>query len=623
MKAYAIPRNSPPSSTLWIGQTLAALMLGMGLFLGLLALAPFGYALAYQDTIFPGVSVAGVDLSGLKPVEASALLAQRLQYSNTGQIYFQDGQTVYKATPRQLGYYIDVESSAQAAFGIGRGGSLTSRLEMMFQAWYSGVALPPAAVYDERQAALFLTDIASQIDRPLIEASLSVSGADVVVSSGQVGRALNLPATLSGLRTPLQSMTDAVLPLVISESAPVILDASAQAEVARKILAAPLVVDLSERKEGDPGPWTFDQKALASMLSIERVQTAEGERYQVGLNSELLRGFLDGLAPSFNRTPVNGRYMFNDDTRQLEVLEPSVIGRSLNVDASLKNINDSLFNGEHNVQLVMDLTPPAVGADVTAEKLGVIELVGTYSSYFYGSSAARMQNIAAAASRFHGVLVPPGAVFSMSDALGDISLETGFAEALIILGNRTIKGIGGGVCQVSTTLFRTAFLAGYPIVERHPHAYRVGYYEQTSGGGYNTDWAGMDATVFVPVVDFKFTNDRSSWLLMETYFSESARRLTWKFYSTNDGRSVDWQTSGVQNVVDPPDPLYELNEELSAGEIKQVDYAAHGADVTVNRTVSLNGSLLYQDVFETHYLPWQAIYQYGPGTEIPTPEPAP
>ena len=142
----------------------------------------------------------------------------------------------------------------------------------------------------------------------------------------------------------------------------------------------------------------------------------------------------------------------------------------------------------------------------------------------------------------------------MSDALGDVSLDNGYAEALIILGDRTIQGVGGGVCQVSTTLFRTVFFGGFPVVERHPHAYRVGYYEQTSGGGHDANLAGLDATVFVPVVDFKFTNDTSNWLLMETYLNAAARRLTWKFYSTSDGRSVSWDTTGTQNTVEPPEP---------------------------------------------------------------------
>ncbi len=623
MKAYAVPRNSSPNGSLWIGQALASIMLGFGLFLGLVALLPLGYAMLYRSTIFPGVSVAGVDLSGQTTTQAAVTLAERLQYSNTGQIYFQDAKTLYKATPRQLGYYLDVQASAQAAFQVGHTGSLPERMEMMFQAWFGGVSLPPAALYDERQAAAFLGEIAKKVDLPLVEASLSVNGADVIVRSGQVGRAVDLPATLANLRQPLQRMTDAVLPLVVNESAPVILDASAQAEVARKILSAPLVIDVDNRAQGDPGPWTFDQQALAAMLSVERIQSGQTVSYQVGLNSDTLRGFLQGLVDSFARTPDNGRYVFNDESRQLDVLQPAVEGRSLNVEASLKQINDSLFKGEHNVKLVVDTVLPAVGSEVTAEKLGIRELVGSYSSYFYGSSAERMQNIRTAAARFHGVLVPPGATFSMADTLGDVSLENGFAEALIIYGDRTIKGVGGGVCQVSTTLFRTVFMAGYPINERYPHAYRVGYYEQTAGGGHNVDLAGLDATVFVPVVDFKFTNDRNTWLLMETYFNEGARRLTWKLYSTSDGRSVDWQTSGIQNVVDAPPPEYDLNPDLAQGEIRQVDYSADGADVTITRTVTLNNSTLYNDTFQTHYLPWKAVYQYGPGTDVPTPEPTP
>src|SRR5690606_11121080 len=95
--------------------------------------------------------------------------------------------------------------------------------------------------------------------------------------------------------------------------------------------------------------------------------------------------------------------------------------------------------------------------------------------------------------------------------------------------------------------------------------------------------AGLDATVFVPIVDFKFRNDTPYWLLMETYVSNEA--ITWKFYSTKDGRSVDWNTTGPINIVDPPEPKYKENPELAQGEIKQVDWAAQGADITVDRTV--------------------------------------
>jgi vancomycin resistance protein YoaR len=287
------------------------------------------------------------------------------------------------------------------------------------------------------------------------------------------------------------------------------------------------------------------------------------------------------------------------------------------VDATIQAINQALIQGEHTVNLVVHETPPAVTDNATAESLGIRELVGSAVTYFYGSSQARIQNIQTAAARFHGVLIAPGETFSMGKVLGDVSLDNGYAEALIIYGGKTIKGVGGGVCQVSTTLFRAVFFAGYPIVERHSHAYRVSYYEQTASGQIDPGLAGLDATVYFPLVDFKFVNDRPYWLLMETYVNVGARRITWKLYSTSDGRQVDWNTSGLLNVVPAPKPRFEPNPDLEAGEIKQVDWAADGADVIITRIVRRAGEVLFQDEFRTHYEPWQAICQFGPGTKNP------
>jgi vancomycin resistance protein YoaR len=206
----------------------------------------------------------------------------------------------------------------------------------------------------------------------------------------------------------------------------------------------------------------------------------------------------------------------------------------------------------------------------------------------------------------------------MSDAIGDISLDNGYAEALIIYNGQTITGVGGGVCQVSTTLFRTALFGGYPIIERHEHAYRVYYYEQTATVGVTDPaLAGLDATVYFPLVDMKFKNDRPYWLLMETYFNADDYSLTWKFYSTDDGRSVDVQNLGLRNVRPAPDPLFVENPDLPEGRCVQVDYPGDGADITVTRSVSRDGAILFTDAIITHYQPWQAVYQYGPGTINP------
>jgi vancomycin resistance protein YoaR len=613
---YAKPSQGPPA----LLQALLTMLIGTSLLIVLIGLAVGGYSLAYADKIYPGVSIAGVDLSGLAPSQAVERLTTAMGYPQNGKIVFQEGSQVWIAKPQEVGFFLDSQTSVQAAYLVGRSGGLLARASDQFRAWSESRNLPPLFVFDERIAQNYLRKIADQVNIPIVEASLSVNGTDVVVRSGQVGRNLDVSAAILALKQHLPTLTDGIIPLVVQETPPVILDASAQADLARRILSAPLTITVPEAVSGDPGPWTFEPSQLAGMLVIERIEDDQGAHYQVGLDSAQLRSFLDGIAPSFGRAFENARFIFNDDTRQLELIQPAVIGRSLDIETSLQQIKEKVTAGEHTVGLDMEYTEPPVTDSATSESLGIRELVSSYNSYFYGSSNDRIQNIQIASASFHGLLVPPGATFSMADALGEISLDNGYAEALIILGDRTIKGVGGGVCQVSTTLFRTVFFGGFPVVERHPHAYRVGYYEQTSGGGHDAKLAGLDATVFVPVVDFKFTNDTPYWLLMETYINVAARRLTWKFYSTSDGRSVNWDTTGPMNVEQPPEPLYEENASLSKGTIKQVDWEAEGADITVTRTVTRDGGVLYQDTFTTHYLPWRAVYQYGPGTEIPSDE---
>jgi vancomycin resistance protein YoaR len=601
---------------------LRAILIGAALFLVGLGLLLAAFQIYYNGKVYPGVSVAGVDLTGLKPPAASNRLVQTIDYPQRGRLILQDGQQTWTVAPVELGYFLDSQSSALAAYQVGRTGGLLQRLETQFQVWFNGIDLPPVMVFDQRTGYRYLAEIARQVDRPVLEANLGIQGAEVVVNSGQIGRTTDINATLDLLTIQFKTLQDGLVPLLVRESAPVILDASEQAEIAKRILSDSLTISLPDAQPGDPGPWTFDPPTLATMLAIERVENSQGTNYQIVINTEILRAYLDGLAPSLQRQPVNARYTFNDQTRQLEVIQPAVIGRSLDVEASVHAINQSLITGEHNIPLVMNINKPLAADDTTGEQLGIIELVHSETSYFRGSSTARVQNIKTASSRFHGLVIAPGETFSMAQALGDVSLDTGYAEALIIFGDRTIQGVGGGVCQVSTTLFRGVFFAGFPINERHPHAYRVSYYEQKAGSGINPNFAGLDATVFVPVVDFKFTNDTPHAILMETYVDGYS--LTWKFYGTKDNRSVDWKTSGLTNITSPEPPLYRENPSLPQGKIKQVEWATQGADVSIQRTVYLNGSVYIQDQFYTHYLAWREVHEYGPGTEgIPTPEVTP
>lgn len=596
-------------------QALATLIGGTSTFFAIVVVWVLGYQLMYAGRIFPGVSVAGVDISGLSPSDAAVKLSQTLSYPINGKILFRDGDAIWVASPAELGMVFDPTASAMAAYQYGRKGGLFEALAGQISAGGLGVDVPPVVIFDQRVAYNYLQNIAAQVNQPVVEASLRLEGTNVIAEAGQYGRALNLDATLIYLGAQLQSFRDGEVPLVIQETAPRLLDVSSQAEAARRILSAPLVVAIPNAVPGDPGPWTFDTPVLANMLAVSVIENNGVAEMRVGLDPASLRNSLTELKNFVDQTPQNARFIFNDETRLLEPIAPSAVGRVMDVEASILAINEALLRGEHTVNLIVAEESPAVQDTASGAELGITELVAEHTTYFYGSSAARIQNIEAAAKNFHGVLVAPGEVFSMGNYMSDISLENGFAEALIIYGGRTIKGVGGGVCQVSTTLFRTVFFAGFPVIERYSHAYRVSYYEMNASGAVDPRLAGLDATVYFPLVDFKFQNDTPYWMLMETYVNPAARTITWKIYSTSDGRSVTWETSGPVNTVSPPEPVFEVNEELAENEIKQIDYAAEGADVHVVRTVWKNGQIYFTDEFRTHYEPWAAVCQYGPGTE--------
>ncbi|HEU0291720.1 MAG TPA: VanW family protein [Anaerolineales bacterium] len=603
----------PYQKTPVIPQVIAALFSGSVLFLSLILAWTLGFQLLYAGRIFPGVSVAGVDLSGLSRDEAAVKLQQSLSYPIMGKVLFRDKEKAWVASPAELGMVFDPSSSAGAAYSVGRKGGLFGALAGQMRASGLGMQVPPVVIFDQRVAVQYLSRIGEQVNQPVVEASLSLNGTEVVTQPGQVGRELKMDATLIYLGGQLQTFSDGEVPLVIQEIQPQILDVSAQADAARQVLSQPLTLTIPNARESDPGPYVYNQQILANLLAVQR--TPNG--VQVMLNSTGLRDLLMPVKQQLDRAPSDAKFIFNDDTRQLDPMEDSKVGRALDMDASLRAINDALLRGEHSVPLVIVETQPRVPATATGQQLGITELIWAETSYFYGSSTERIQNIQAASARFHGVMIAPGEVFSMGQTMGDVSLESGFAEALIIYGGRTIKGVGGGVCQVSTTLFRSVFNIGLPILERYSHAYRVSYYEMTASGGVDPSLAGLDATVYFPLVDLKFKNDTPYWILMETYVNVNARTLTWKFYSTRDGRTVDWTTTGPTNVKSAPSPKYEENPELRKNEMKQVDWAANGADVTVTRTVWKDGVVLFQDQFTTHYEPWQAVCQFGPESKSP------
>lgn len=306
--------------------------------------------------------------------------------------------------------------------------------------------------------------------------------------------------------------------------------------------------------------------------------------------------------------------LFQFENGRVTAFRASRDGRALNKDEALARFDEAVKALPHAPMYHIVITLPVytVVPSATTEKansFGIKELIGRGYSEFAGSIPGRIHNVALAASRLNGVLIAPGETLSFNDTIGDISAATGYQSAYIIKEGRTVLGDGGGVCQVSSTLFRAALDAGLPITERHAHAYRVHYYEE---GGFKP---GLDATVFSPSVDLKIKNDTPAHILIQTKTDTKKLTLTFEFYGTSDARSSEISNHIVWGESPPPPALYQDDPTLSAGVVKQVDWSAWGAKASFAYRVTRGNEVLQDTKFVSNFRPWQAVYLRGVATQ--------
>lgn len=246
---------------------------------------------------------------------------------------------------------------------------------------------------------------------------------------------------------------------------------------------------------------------------------------------------------------------------------------------------------------------PAVRAPVKQ-----IQKLGTATTYYKGSSSERINNIARAASRFNGITIKAGATFSFNANVGDVSEEAGFTDGYAIVNGKLEKVVGGGLCQVSTTMYRAVFNAGLPIVERYGHTYVVYYYENILG---------FDATVFLPEVDFRWRNDLKNDVWMYTDTDTKAGRVTFTLWGYGDGRTAQMEGPTVSNRVEPGKPVWQYDKTMKRGAIEQLVHGRAGMDVTMYRIVTKADGKSSREKYFTRYYPWEDFYLYGPGVTPP------
>jgi vancomycin resistance protein YoaR len=565
------------------------------------------FELYHADRIYPGVWVWGVDVSAMQLDEGSAALEETIGH-NGPLITLLGPERSWEVHPANLGLKIHTQATLTPAYALGREESLAGSLVAQLRLLLEGTTFPPIAVYDENVARRYLEALAEEMYIPATNASLSFDGTKPVANPSYPGRFLDVDATLAALSPAVMSLTPAEVVLVLHEIPPTVVDAEAARAQAEILLDDPLTLLLAEPREGDAGPWVIPPEQMITLLTVQEQDGA----LRATLDENAIRAYLETLAPGLAVTPTDARFDYDPTTRRLEAISASTEGRILDIEASTMRIINDVTAGSRYVPLTVHATVPLYPDTSTAEGIGVTDLVAEGESYFIGSPTGRDHNIRLAASKFHGIVIEPGETFSFNHYLGPVTEEEGYDESFITAGEQLQMGIGGGICQVSTTMFRAAFWGGFPIVERWYHYQRVGYYELRGGG------VGMDATVYSPQVDLKFVNDRPSPILIQADIDESSHRLTFRFYSTDDGRRVEMEGPEVTDEVEPGPPIYDLDEEMKQGTVEKWQSAVGGLTATIERTVyDRNDNLIRHDTFVSKYAPRRAAYHYGPGYEPP------
>ncbi len=254
--------------------------------------------------------------------------------------------------------------------------------------------------------------------------------------------------------------------------------------------------------------------------------------------------------------------------------------------------------------LVLTLQTVHGGVSSHAQSLGIKELIGTATTPFTGSTKNRIHNITTGAAKLNGSIVQAGQEFSTIKTLGDIGPTTGYVEELVILGPKTVPAYGGGLCQVSTTLFRSILNAGLPVTARTNHSYRVSFYEKDGDG--KSIGPGLDATIYDPDPDLKFMNDTGHPVMITDQIVGT--KITFSLYGTSDGRTstIDGPTTVRTLAAPAPETVYSAT--LPAGEVKQTEFSHTGADTTATYSIRYADGTTKTQVFNSHYHGLPAIY---------------
>ncbi|MBT6400985.1 hypothetical protein HN803_06760 [candidate division WWE3 bacterium] len=549
------------------------------------------YHVGYAKRIIPGVRVGEVFVGGMLYEEAYKSVTEHLENLDTSIKFSHEGFS-HVITGEEVGLEYDVAGSVSRAFELGRTGNSVIDIRDKMASLVKTIRVKAHYSWDDASLSSEFEQIKGEINQVALEPSFFLDENDVLsVSNPEVGKKVSNQSLYDLVIKAFDNVDFSDEEIPVDTMNPE-LKFSDLKEVESQVAD---IVAKSLRVISDDRDWLMEPKQLLDFLEVVPSNSGDAE---LVLNRKNFDAYIGFLSQEVNRLP-RGRVSDVKDgvVVNFELLEG---GSELDARAFTQDFEKALFEGNSSVQVAM--TPIDSLGDTS--KYGIFTLLGTGSSKYTGSAAARAHNLTLAAARTDGVLVPPGDTYSFNNSVGEISGGTGYDTAYIISNGRTVLGEGGGVCQTSTTLFRAVLDAGLPILTRFPHAYRVYYYEIDQPVGF-------DASIYQPSLDFQFKNDSPNYVLVQTSWNSGEQSLTFDIYGTPDGRTVEISEPAVSNYIAPPEPLYQDDDSLPKGTVKQVDFEAWGATSQFSRTVTKNNEVLHEDNFRSTYQPWRAVYLVG------------
>ncbi len=510
----------------------ALLWVVAGLLAAGLAATALGLAFAGSaETLPEGTFIAGVDVGGMGAGEAKTLLAERAQRVYDVPITFAAGERRWQLTARKLELHVDWAAAVAAAQQRGDGFGPVQGLRRLGVRFFGAEVTPPTRVY-EPALTFYVDKLERAVEQKPRDARLELRGLTPTAVRQRDGLALHRQAAEGVVVSALAGFSRAqVVPLpvqveppavTVSELAPALADT-------RVALSEPVRLTLGKKR------WKLPRWRVAQLLALP----ADGAR-SLAVGGPAAERYFEKLGRTVEQEPVDAGFAVRANGTVAVV--PGRPGRELDVEATSASLLAAALSRTARVASVSVVAAAPERTTAQAQAMGIRKLVAGYET-IYGGDSNRLHNVRLVARMVDGALIAPGKTFSFNTTTGERSAEKGFLEAPVIINGELQTGLGGGVCQVSTTVFNAAYEAGLPIASRTNHSLYISHYPQ-----------GRDATVNYPDLDLKFVNDTGKWLLLRTFVGSSS--LVVNLYGTPMGRRVESSTAPL--VVTGPAPVKKI-----------------------------------------------------------------